>query len=70
VTRALAKENWYGSIRDWKPSGRRSRGRPKMRWIDDVRRYAGTNWIDRAQDRDQWQELREAYVRQWNPGGC
>jgi len=60
VARALAKENWYGNIRDWKPSGRRSRGRPKMRWIDDVRRYAGRNCINRSQDRDQWQELREA----------
>jgi len=64
VARALAKENWYDSIRDWKPSGRRSRGRPKKRWIDYIRRYARTNWIDRAQDRDQWQELREAYVQQ------
>jgi hypothetical protein len=46
-----------------KPEGRRPLGRPKCRWMDcikmDLRKigWAGTDWIDLAEDRDQWRTL-------------
>jgi hypothetical protein len=43
-----------------KPEGKRPLGRPKHRWVDNIKIYlreiewGGVNWIDPAQDRDQW----------------
>ena len=46
-----------------KPTGKRSLGRPRLRWENNIRMdleeiciNAG-NWIDSAQDRDYWREL-------------
>jgi hypothetical protein len=46
-----------------KPEGKRPLGRPRCRWVDDVKMYlrgtgwGGMDWIDLAQDRDQWRAL-------------
>jgi hypothetical protein len=46
-----------------KPEGRRSLGRPICRWMDNIKidlREIGwdvVDWIDVAQDRDQWRAL-------------
>jgi hypothetical protein len=46
-----------------KPEGKRPLGRPRRRWVDnikiDVREivWDGMDWIDLAQDRDQWRAL-------------
>jgi hypothetical protein len=46
-----------------KPEGKRQLGRPKRRWVDDstmdLREIGldGIEWIDLAQDRDQWVAL-------------
>jgi hypothetical protein len=48
-----------------KPEGKRLLGRPRRRLVDnikmDIKRYrmgwCGLDWIDRAQDRDQWRAL-------------
>jgi hypothetical protein len=43
-----------------KPEGKRPLGRPRHRWEDDIRidlreiGWGGIDWIDLAQDRDQW----------------
>jgi hypothetical protein len=37
-----------------KPEGKRPLGRPRRRWVDNIN---GVDWIDRAQDRDQWRAL-------------
>jgi hypothetical protein len=43
-----------------KPEGQRPLGRPRRRWVDNIEMYLreigwdGVDWIDRAQDRDQW----------------
>ena len=48
-----------------KPEGKRSLGRPRRRWEDSIKidlREVGCDpgeWIDLAEDRDQWR----AYVR-------
>jgi hypothetical protein len=46
-----------------KPEGKRPLGRPRRRWVDNIKIYLreigwdGMNWIDLAQDRDQWRAL-------------
>jgi hypothetical protein len=46
-----------------KPEGKRPLGRPRCRWVDNIKIYLrvigwdGVDWIDLAQDRDQWRAL-------------
>jgi hypothetical protein len=46
-----------------KPKGKRPLGRPRRRWEDNIRielreiGCGGMDWIDEAQDRDQWRAL-------------
>jgi hypothetical protein len=46
-----------------KPEGKRPLGRRKRRWEDNIRMdlgeigWGGMDWIDLAQDRDQWRAL-------------
>jgi hypothetical protein len=50
------------------PEGKRALGRPRRRWVDNVKmdlRAIGRNggdWIDLAQDRDQWRALVKAVM--------
>jgi hypothetical protein len=43
-----------------KPEGRRPLGRPRCRWVDNIKMdlretgWDGMDWIDLVQDRDQW----------------
>jgi hypothetical protein len=43
-----------------KPEGKRPLGRPRRRWVDDLKMdlreigWVHMDWIDLAQDRDQW----------------
>jgi hypothetical protein len=51
------------AIHCWKPISRRPIGRPKTRWVDDVRndmqKLKVPNWKTLAQDRRRWKELFE-----------
>jgi hypothetical protein len=46
-----------------KPEGKRQLGRPRRRWVDNIKMdlreigWAVMNWIDLAQDMDQWRAL-------------
>jgi hypothetical protein len=46
-----------------KLGGKRPLGRPRRRWVDNIKIYLrdigrdGVDWIDTAQDRDQWRAL-------------
>jgi hypothetical protein len=46
-----------------KPKEKRSLGRPRRRWVDNIKidlseiRWSGMDWIDLVQDRDQWMAL-------------
>jgi hypothetical protein len=45
------------------PEGKRPLGRPRRRWVDNIKMdlreigWGGVDWIDLAQDRDQWRAL-------------
>jgi hypothetical protein len=46
-----------------KPEGKRPLGRPRCRWVDNIRMDLGAvgwgdvDWIDLAQDRNRWRAL-------------
>jgi hypothetical protein len=45
------------------PEGKRSLGRPRNRWVDNIKmehveiEWGGVDWIGVAQDRDKWRAL-------------
>jgi hypothetical protein len=51
-----------------RPEGRRSLGRPRRRWEDNIKmdlqevEWDGVAWIDMAQDRDRWRTLVNAVM--------
>jgi len=51
-----------------KPEGRRPLGRPRRRWVDNIRMYLQEvgcgymNWIGLAQDRERWGKLVSAVM--------
>jgi hypothetical protein len=53
------KRNAYKILVE-KPEGKRTLGKPTCRWVDNIKMdlrvigWGGMNWIDLAQDRDQW----------------
>jgi hypothetical protein len=62
VARMGEKRNAY-RIFMGKPEEKRPPGRPRCRWLDNIKmdlgevRWCGMDWIDVAQDRDQWRAL-------------
>jgi hypothetical protein len=46
-----------------KPEGKRPLGRPRYRWVDNIKMdlreigWSGMGWIDLTEDRDQWRSL-------------
>ena len=54
-----------------KPEGKRPLGRPRRRWVDNIRtdlQEVGCgymDWIGLAQDRDRWQILVSAVMNLW-----
>jgi hypothetical protein len=46
-----------------KPEGKRPLGRPRRRWVDNIKMglreigWDGRDWIELAQDKDQWRAL-------------
>jgi hypothetical protein len=62
VARKEAKMNAY-RILVGKPEGKRPLGRPTRRWVDNIKinlrdiGLDGKDWIDLAQDRDQWRAV-------------
>jgi hypothetical protein len=57
-----AKRNAY-RIFVGRPEGKRPLGTPRRRWVDNIKigireiGWDGLDWIDLAQDRDQWRAL-------------
>jgi hypothetical protein len=51
-----------------KPEGKRPLGRPRRRWVDNIKMdlrgigWDGMDWIDLAQDKDRWRVLMKAVM--------
>jgi hypothetical protein len=62
AARMMEKMNAY-RILVGKPEEKRLIGRPRSRWVDNIKinlseiGWDGMDWIDLAQDRDQWRAL-------------
>jgi hypothetical protein len=56
-----------------KPEGRRPLGRPRRRWLKNIRMDLGevgwgdVDWIGLAEDRDRWRALVNAVMNLWVP---
>jgi hypothetical protein len=56
-----------------KPEGKRPLGRPRWRWVDNIKmdfgekRQDGVNWIGLAQDRDKWGVFVNLVMKLWVP---
>ena len=59
----MTDERVVKSIYKWKQHATRPKGRPRLRWDDDVRddlREMGVNnWKQKAQERKPWREINE-----------
>jgi hypothetical protein len=51
-----------------KPEGKRPLGRPRRRWVDNIKMdrleigWGGVHWIGLAQDKDKWKALVNAVM--------
>jgi hypothetical protein len=67
VARMAEKRNAYRILME-EPDGKRQLGKPRRRWVDNIKMdlreigWTGLNWIDLAQDRDQWRALVNAVM--------
>jgi hypothetical protein len=56
-----------------KPEGKRPLGRRRRSWVDNIKidlreiGWDGVDWIDMAQDRDQWRALVNTVLNLWVP---
>ena len=57
----IAHNDWASIVTGWTPTGKIKGGRPKTRWVDDIRSL-NNNWMSSAQDRKKWSDQKEASI--------
>lgn len=63
-------DRWTKRVIEWIPLDvKRPRQRPKVRWVDEIIKFAGPNWQHKAQDRLGWLHMGEAFILQWIDNG-
>jgi hypothetical protein len=56
-----------------KPEGKRPLGRPRRRWVDNIKMdlretgWDGVNWTDRTKDGGRWRALVNTVLNLWVP---
>jgi hypothetical protein len=56
-----------------KPEGKRPLGRPRRRWVDNIRidlgemEWGDVDWIDLAKDRNRWRAVVNSVLNLWVP---
>ena len=61
---------WTVRLTEWIPrDGKRNKGRQRIRWVDELRKFAGLGWQRQTRDRQEWKRKREAFVLQWTEHG-
>jgi hypothetical protein len=56
-----------------RPVGKRPLGRPRRKWVDNIKvdlteiGWDGVDWIDMAQDKEQWKALVNTVLNLWVP---
>jgi len=64
----MGEERWVYRVLVGKPEGRRPLGRPRHRWVDNIRidlqdvGHEYMDWTGLAQDRDRWRTLVSAVM--------
>jgi len=72
VTRMIGERGLF-RVLVGKPEGKRPLGRPRDRWVDNIRTYLQEvgggymDWIWWAQNRDRWRTLVSAVMNLWIP---
>ena len=57
---------WNLATTVWTPyEHKRKKGRPAMRWIDEIKRTTGPQWTRAAQNRVSWRKVVEAHALRW-----
>jgi len=50
-------------VLEWKPTGRRNRGRPRKRWIEDIEEHTQImgirGWRNLCKERAEWKKITE-----------
>lgn len=50
----------------WGPYDRkRKRGRPAVRWLDEILKEMGPDWGRKSHNRKEWKLMAEAYAQKW-----
>ena len=65
-TSRKGNNGWEQKLLNWTPyDHKRRRGRPKIRWRDEIRNHVGLAWQRDAKDRTHWEMIGEAYAQRW-----
>ena len=55
--------NWSKRVLEWKPAGKRIRGRPRKRWVEDIEEDIQSmgirGWRKLSNERTEWRKITE-----------